>query len=246
MNKPIYRFLADSKWRTYKRKVIMQRITQMTVIPDVCASIDPVADVQLAFGKQKIQPGDKVDSRLSQQCPTLNIQPFDKGERLVTVVIVDSDVPDPENDKFGYRCHGIFTNIPVSPTKTKISLRNLPQNEHVVMKWLPPTSQKGAPYHRLSIWVLQHPADTMVDVDFAREMFSERDGFILRRFLDKWRVKWANKPFNPIGVTMFRTEWDENMEEVMKRHGVAGWDVELRKEKITPLPYRKKDSARYR
>ena len=246
MNKPIYRSLADRKWRGYKRKVVMQRITQMNVIPDVLPKINPVYDVQLAFGSKKIQPGEKVHSKLSEHWPTLTIQPFDKGERLVTVVIVDTDLPDLEWDQYTYRCHGIFANINVSPTKTKISLRNLPASEHTVMEWQPPTAQKGSPYHRLSIWVLQHPEGKTVDVKAAKEVFVERVGFILRSFLDKMRNAWGNTAFNPVGITMFRTEWDDNMEGLMKRLGVQGWDVELKAKKVEPLPYRKKDGERYR
>ena len=42
MAKPIYRFLADRKWREYKRKIMVQRITQMNVVPDVVPTCDPV------------------------------------------------------------------------------------------------------------------------------------------------------------------------------------------------------------
>ena len=218
----------------------------MKVIPDLLPKIDPVYDVQLAFGSKKIQPGEKVHSKLSENSPTLTVQPFDKGERLVTVVIVDSDVPDLDQDQFTYRCHGIFANIIVSPTKTKVSLKNVSSSKHAVVGWQPPTAQKGSPYHRLSIWVLQQPEGKTVDVSAAEEHFRERVGFILRSFLDKMRNAWGNKAFQPVGVTMFRTEWDANMEGLMRRLGLPGWDVELKAKKVEPLPYRKKDGERYR
>jgi large subunit ribosomal protein L35 len=245
MNKPIYRFLANREWRTYKRKILMQRITQMGVIPDVLPQIDPIMEVRLAFGRKNVQPGDKVNSSWSEQAPTLTIQPFEKGEKLVTVVVVDSDVPDLDKDGFDYRCHGIFTNIPINPTTTKVSLAQLPETQ-VPMTWVPPTAQKGSPYHRLSIWVLEQPEGKTVDVALAKKTF-ERDGFVLRSFLDKVRIAWGNKAaFKPVGITMFRTEWDESMEGVMQRAGIEEWDVEFKRKRVEPLPYRKKDGARYR
>src|ERR1700728_4786974 len=104
MNKPIYRYLADKQWRRYKWLLLMQRITQMNVMPDILPKIDPIAEVILAFGRRNVQPGDFVDSRVSEILPRLKVQVFDKGERLVTVVVVDADVPVLEKDDFTYHC----------------------------------------------------------------------------------------------------------------------------------------------
>src|SRR2546423_10026882 len=100
MNKPIYRYLADRKWREYRRPVLVQRITQMKIIPDVVANFEPAADVRLAFGSQRIQPGDFVESTLSENPCRLSVQLFDRGEQLVTIAVVDPDVPNVEKDGF--------------------------------------------------------------------------------------------------------------------------------------------------
>ena len=52
MNKPIYRHLAHKKWSAMKRKILMQRITQMHVVPDVLPAIDPVLDVDLIYHRR--------------------------------------------------------------------------------------------------------------------------------------------------------------------------------------------------
>ena len=41
MNKPIYRHLADLKWRSHSRQILMQRINQMDVVPDILPAVDP-------------------------------------------------------------------------------------------------------------------------------------------------------------------------------------------------------------
>ncbi|MCJ1401596.1 hypothetical protein MMC11_004812 [Xylographa trunciseda] len=238
MNRPIYRYLADRKWREYKRLVMMQRISQMHIVPDVLPHLDPVAEVSLAFGRRNVQPGEFVDSRVSEILPKLNVQLFEKGDKLVTVVVLDSDVPNMEKDSFDYRCHFLAANIPLSPTTTRLPFSLLSKQNQVVLPWLPPHAQKGSPYHRLSIFVLQQPEGKALDVKAIRKS-AERDGFNLRSFNDRHLVK-------PIGVHLFRTIWDEGTEGVMRRAGLEGANIELRRKKPEALPYKKKDGARYR
>ena len=248
MNKPIYRYLADKRWRQYKRLVLMQRITQMNVMPDILPKIDPVAEVNLAFGRRNVQPGDFVDSRVSEVLPRLKVQVFDKGERLVTVVVVDADVPVLEKDNFTYRCHFIASNIPISPTSTSIPLNRLDgkvrdsqgaTQKHIALPWLPPYANKGGPYHRLAVFVLQQAEGTTIDTAKLMEK-TKRDGFILRSFIDKHQLK-------PVGVTMFRTQWDEGMAGVMTRAGLGDQvNIEFKRKRVEPLPYKKKDPKRYR
>ncbi|MCJ1379992.1 hypothetical protein MMC17_003095 [Xylographa soralifera] len=238
MNRPIYRYLADRKWREYKRRVMMQRISQMHVVPDVLPHLDPVAEVSLAFGRRNVQPGEFVDSRVSETLPRLNVQLFEKGEKLVTLVVLDSDVPNVEKDAFDYRCHFLATNISLSPTTTSLPFSALSKESQVVLPWLPPHAQKGSPYHRLSIFVLQQPEGKALDVEAMRKR-EEREGFNLRSFNDRHLVK-------PIGVHLFRTVWDEGTEGVMRRAGLEGANVELRRKKPEALPYKKKDGERYR
>ena len=238
MNRPIYRYLADRKWREYKRLVIMQRVTQMNIVPDVLPHLDPTAAVELAFGRRNVQPGEFVDSRVSEIPPKLNIQVFDKGERLVTIMVLDSDVPNVEKDRFDYRCHFLATNIPVSPTITSLPFRYLSPETQVVLPWLPPHAQKGSPYHRLSIFVLQQPEGKTLDIEAMRAK-EKRHGFNLRSFNDRYLMK-------PIGVHLFRTIWDEGTAGVMARAGLEGADAELKRKKPESLPYKKKDGARYR
>ena len=89
MQKPVYRFLLDRKWREYRRPILMQRLTQMNVVPDVLPKLDPVADVQVRFRGRDVQPGAFVDSLQSELPPTFKVIPFKQGAMLCTVAIVD-------------------------------------------------------------------------------------------------------------------------------------------------------------
>jgi large subunit ribosomal protein L35 len=261
MNKPIYRYLADRKWREYRRRVLVQRITQMKVIPDVLPSFEPSVDVKLAFippiiftkrgleyGDMSkgirsgdfhyIQPGDFVESHMSENPAWLNIQSFQRGDRLISIVVVDSDVPNLAKDAFDYRCHFLASNIPLNPTQRTINLSALSQSDQMLLPWLPPHAQKGSPYHRLSVFVLQQKDNIPIDISVASKHVKS-DNFVLRSFVDRHLLK-------PIGVHLFRTKWDEGTAEVMRQAGLEGADMELRRVKVEPLPYKRRNPTSFR
>lgn len=232
MNKPIYRYLADKKWRSYQRLLITQRVSQFNIVPDVLPFFEPTADVRLAFGRRNVQPGDFVDSRISEIPARLKVQVFNKGERLVSVVVVDSDVPVVEEDNFTSRCHYIATNIAVSPTQTSLPLSVMSGDTQLVLPWLPPHAQKGSPYHRLSVWVMEQQSGQTLNVDDLKERVS-RDNFSLRSFADKYDL-------HPIGIHIFRSIWDEGTAGVMHRAGIEGADIELKRKKVVALKPKQK------
>ena len=240
MNRPIYRYLADRKWRAYPRRVLMQRISQHHLVPDILPHLDPTAAVSLGFGRRKVQPGEIVDSRVSEMPARLNIQVHDKGERLVTIAVVDPDVPDVESDSFASRCHFLAINIPITPTNSSIPLAKLKNAEHIVQSWLPPFAQKGSPYHRLAVFVMQQNGPEPMDLAHFQKWQTKRDGWTLKQLMTHHQM------LKPIGVFLFRTVWDEGTDGVMKRAGVKGVEVELIRKKPEKNVYKKKDGARYR
>ncbi|KAF2269786.1 PEBP-like protein [Lojkania enalia] len=241
MNKPIYRYLADKKWRQYKRLVLEQRITQMSIVPDLLPALDLIVDVDLAFSRREVAPGEFVDSLVSEQMPRLKIQSFEPGEKLITVLVVDADVPVPEKDGFTYRCHFIAANIPISPTRTSVPLIRIdhqdrkatdPSARHIALPWFPPWAHRGAPYHRMAVFILEQTEAKALNI--AELEKTKRDGFILRKFIDIHGLK-------PIGATLFRTKWDDNMTGVMQRAGlVAEVDIEYKRKRVEPLPYKRR------
>jgi large subunit ribosomal protein L35 len=261
MNKPIYRYLADRKWREYRRLVLMQRITQMRVTPDVIPKIDPTVDVKLAFippttlarrGLESsdlskgfragdfnyIQPGEFVESTMSENPAWLNVQSFERGDRLVSVAVIDSDVPNLQKDGFDFKCHFLASNIAIDATHRIINLSNLSKDEQLLLPWLPPHAQKGSPYHRLSVFVLQQKDNIPIDLSVASQ-HAKRENFILRSFIDRHLLK-------PIGVHLFRTQWDAGMVDVMRRAGIEGADMELKRIKVEPLPYKRRNPSSFR
>ncbi len=238
MNKPIYRYLAHRKWTAMERKIILQRIEQFHIVPDLLPKFEPVVDVKMTFRGYKVAPGAILNSRITETAPTLRMQVFDKGERLFSIVVMDSDVPDPETDSFQKRLHFLATNIPWDPARTSLPLTKLggdpatstPEPGALVVPWLPAFSQAGAPYHRLSVFVLQHNNDAQLDATKLKELYDAegRQGFSLKSFRDKFGL-------TPVGFNMFRTVWDENTADVMARHGIPGADIEFKHQRVWSL-----------
>ena len=249
MNKPIYRHLAHKSWSSYKRLVLMQRVEQMNVVPDVLPHIDPSVSTTLFFNNKKHQHGDIVLSTVSEAPPSINIQPFDKGERLVTIAVVNPDVPNVEKDGFDSHCHFLAANIKISPTETLVDSAQLDPDSQIILPWLPAYSQKGIPYQRLCLFVLEQQApnsptprsDAQLNVSAIKFLgrFSKRENFSLRALVSKFHHK-------PVGVDLFRTRWDEGTAEVMERAGIVGSDVEFKRKKIEPLPYKRLKEERFR
>lgn len=241
MSKPIYRHLAKLKWESYKRKLLMQRITQMHVVPDVYPELDPSVSTSLSFKGKNIQHGDIVLSSLSEGLPKMNIQCYDKGERLVTVAIINPDVPDVAKDGFNYRCHFLASNIPISPTNTYVDFSKLDKAAQIIQDWLPAYAQKGTPYQRMSILIFEQGEQQTLDTAALKQNAecSARLGFQITKFAEQHGLK-------AIGVDLFRTQWDDHTADVMKRADIVGWDVEFKRMKIEPLPYRRRDTGRYR
>ncbi|KAI0546301.1 ribosomal protein YmL35 [Xylaria curta] len=233
MNKPIYRHLAEKKWRGLPYRVITQRIQQLHIVPDVLPKFEPVADVELYFRRKKVEPGEIVDSRVSEVSPRLKVQVFNPGERLVSVAVVDLDVPNAETDSFDRRCHYLAANIPISPNQPSLPLGKVNKDTQLAVPWLPAFSQMGAPYHRLAVFVLEQKDGATIDIAKLRELYNGRDGFSLKSFQDKF-------PLKAVGLNIFRTVWDEGTAAVMERAGVPGADIQFKHKRVYSLKGPKK------
>jgi len=210
----------------------------MKVVPDVIPNVDPILDVKIAFGKKVIPSGEFVESHISEYPCQLTLQSFDRGEKMVTIAIVDSDVPNVETDSFDIRCHFLASNITISATQPLVDLAKLSPSSQVLLPWLPPHAQKGSPYHRLSIIILQQKDNIPIDLEVATKKV-QRDGFTVRSFMSRHML-------TPVSASLFRTQWDDSMAAVMERAGIEGVDLELKRKKVEPLPYKRRNPSSFR
>ncbi|KAH8664121.1 phosphatidylethanolamine-binding protein [Xylariales sp. PMI_506] len=233
MNKPIYRYLAERKWRGYPFRLIKQRIETLNIVPDVLPKFEPTIDVQMYFRQYKVEPGEILNSLVTENPPRLKVQVFNPGKRLVSIVVMDSDVPNAETDSFDRRCHYLAANVPLAPDTPSLPLSKVDREGQLAVPWLPAFSQMGAPYHRLSVFVLEQKPDQTIDIAKLKELYSGRDGFSLKSYRDKFGL-------TPVGFNLFRTVWDENTAEVMQRAGLPGADIQFKHKRVFSLKGEKK------
>ncbi|ESK95585.1 hypothetical protein Moror_12659 [Moniliophthora roreri MCA 2997] len=231
-----HRHLVEQRWRgDGKLDLLMERIHQMHVCPDVLPvihpSVDldvnvkpPVSEVPLTGPARRfflVEPGSFVTSLQTLKPPTLFPHVFHADTRLYTMLMVDPDVPDEANQTFTTYLHWLKPNIPLSATH-RGPITHL--NTHT--RYIPPHPQRGTPYHRYTILLLPNPPKTSYSLnteataprgvptsktlDIPVVSDKERLGFNVREFVKKWGLNAAMGG----GYHMFREVWDEHVTHI--------------------------------
>lgn len=224
-----HRHLIEQKWRKDGAlDLLMERIYQMKVVPDVLPEINPTIDLQVIartlpaeFLKTKkvfkaVEPGIYLRPKQTLQHPKLHTRVFHADERLYTMLLVDLDVPNPVTGSFTTFLHWLKPNISLSA----LSPSRIPDpNTHT--RYIPPHPQRGSPYHRYVCLLLQQPplvgseytrtsafratCPTSVQLDIPIIPDLERLGFNVRKFASQWNLDGAK------GVHMWREVWDDDV-----------------------------------
>ncbi|KWU44795.1 PEBP-like protein [Rhodotorula sp. JG-1b] len=198
MSKPVYRQLAERKWRKEgDLAILMQRVTQMHVTPDLLAEINPQADVRIQVAGETIEPGVFTAPARTREGFEVTAQVFHPEERLYTLLLVDPDVPDEMDQTFTTYAHWLVPNIPLSATSTTLPLDSLPAS----LAYVPPHPQNGTPYHRYTTLLLEQSSQ----LELSSE--PERLGFSVREFVDQYGL-------SPAGVSFFRQKWDKDVSAI--------------------------------
>ncbi|GAA6060350.1 hypothetical protein JCM10212_004534 [Sporobolomyces blumeae] len=203
-SKPVFRQLAERKWRKEgDLAILMQRVTQMSVTPDVLPEIAPEADVRIQIGGDQIVPGVFTKPAETREGIQVSAQVFHPDERLYTLVLVDPDVPDEFNQTFTAFAHWIVPNIPLSATSpSTLDLSSLPS----ALPYIPPHPQNGTPYHRYTTVLLAQPENKPLELV---ESEIERLDFSTRAFIQEHGL-------GAKGISFFRQKWDEDVSEIYK------------------------------
>ncbi|KAJ7151686.1 phosphatidylethanolamine-binding protein [Mycena filopes] len=262
MSIPAHRHLVEQRWRKDgDLDLLMERMHQMHVIPDVLPVMHPSLDLHVAarlmpqhfdalMERNKFQrrvntfkdviPGNYLIPQQTRVPPKLYANVFHTDVRLYTMLLVDPDVPDEENQTFTTFLHWLKPNIPLSATHVgRIPLLNT----HT--RYIPPHPQRGTPYHRYTTLLLLQPPTpgtrysynteallteqqarlsqsvrdrAAIDAQLVREVeqtiipANERLGFDVRAFVKHYGLNAALGG----GAHMFREVWDDYVSSVYK------------------------------
>ncbi|ODV95160.1 hypothetical protein PACTADRAFT_57713 [Pachysolen tannophilus NRRL Y-2460] len=218
LTQPVYRYYLKKNWESHDRMLLMQRLESLHVIPDTLPTLDPKVDVKLKFPHNNVEkwisPGEILSSNVTLKPPMFKITEFEKiNNDLYTVLIVNPDVPDLENDSFSTTLHWAISDIELSNVDNEINAAKLLSSENSeLIEYIPPTPEKNAPINRLCIWVFKQTENKKLDTNTIAENI-KREFFDIRKF-----VKEAH--LQPIGAHVFRSQWDRNVNNVRKLYGL--------------------------
>ncbi|KAL0065696.1 mitochondrial 54S ribosomal protein YmL35 [Marasmius tenuissimus] len=231
MRVPSHRYLVEQRWRKDgKLDLLMERIHQMNIVPDVLPVIHPSIDLDVTvkpplnrtFVSPRriflVEPGKYLTPQQTLRPPMLFPHVYHTDTRLYTMLMIDPDVPDEENRTFTTYLHWMKPNIPLSATHRG----PIPElNSHTT--YIPPHPQRGTPYHRYTILLLPNPPKTSYGLNVeakARRGVStsesldipvvpdkERLGFNVREFVKQWGLNAALGG----GYHMYRQVWDDTV-----------------------------------
>ncbi len=220
---PVYRYYAKKDWEEYGQMLIMQRLEQLHVIPDTLPTLNPKVEVSLQFPgfiNKWIEPGEILSTSVSARPPIFKIQQFnnnyhlndckwgdkDQGQNLYTIIIVNPDTPNIEQNTFSTTLHYAAGNIPLTFTDTLVDYNKLADSTEMI-QYLAPTPEKNAPTNRLAVWVFQQQKK----IDFKK--IENREFFNIRGYQKFHHL-------SAVGAHVWRNDWDRSTEEVRQKYGL--------------------------
>lgn len=214
LSMPIYRHLAERTWSEKQLLLLMQRVTQMSVTPDVIPIISPTIDVRLKFpsrtrGQRKglFEVGEMMETTDSELMPEIEIQSFGDGERKFSLAIVDPDVPDESKDSYTSYLHYLQTDITLLPTQHAVEA----SNGQVVHSYIPPHPHKGTPYHRYTVIVWEQPTTPpQPNAPLAGKHDIARSAFDAQHYA-------VQNGLHAVGINFWRQVWDAKVSPMMAR-----------------------------
>lgn len=214
---PVYRHLAEEKWKAYDMLILMQRLETMKVIPDTMPTLNPRAQVELQFPgfiNKWVVPGTILPCAVAVRPPLLKIQEFEEiaKDSLYTIVIVDPDTPDLENDSYKTSLQWAVSNIPLSNVDPVVDTDKATE----LIPYLPPTPEKNTGNHRHAVWAFRQTKGP-VDAEAAQALV-QREVFDIRKFASELGL-------DAVGAHMWRSKFDRTADEVRAKYGLEAGRV---------------------
>ncbi|KAJ2614974.1 mitochondrial 54S ribosomal protein YmL35 [Coemansia sp. RSA 1365] len=205
LTQPVYRYLKERAWRGRPLEILMQRILQMFVLPDMLdprAMDTPEAQLNIVSSENGvIEPGAVVDPASALKAPEIELVSFREDKRLHTLVMLDLDEPCEEQQSFREQFHWIVSNLAFSKDQTKAD----PSTGSVLLPYIPPHPAHGSPIHRYVVVALEQSNDgqnRLDSIDVSRDM-------VMRDFI-------AEHELRIVGISFFRSAWNESVDEIYR------------------------------
>ncbi|KAF9934729.1 hypothetical protein FBU30_000587 [Linnemannia zychae] len=214
MSKSVFRYMKSKQFQREILPVIQQRTTQMFVTPDLLPAFTPSTNVQMDFGPGSIPAEAKVTEGYFETGsylmpgkttnePKVNVTSFHPEQRYYTVILVDPDMPDVENETYKQQLHWLIANVPLSSTQTELNK----ENADVVLSYLPPHPPKGTPYHRYTLLLAEQPNGGQDKVQIDATQISRES--TVHELCSQFNLEVK-------GLTFFRQVWDKDVSRIYR------------------------------
>ncbi|KAE8210315.1 hypothetical protein CF327_g5809 [Tilletia walkeri] len=207
---PVFRFLREQAWRKNgSLDRLLERIRLMKVVPDVVPTIAPTVDLQVAYGEGKgfgdhggeggdVWPGVFLETAKTVEPPKVTATAFHPEERKYTLLMVDPDVPDELSMSYTTFVHWHLTDISLSSTTSTIT----PDTCKTSHSYIPPHPQKGSPYHRYTVLLLEQQQESLPPSELpSRSLTPDSIGAYIQ-----------TNGLKPVGIHFFRQVCDKKNE----------------------------------
>ncbi|KAJ1734779.1 mitochondrial 54S ribosomal protein YmL35 [Coemansia biformis] len=208
LSQPVYQHLKQHAWRGRPLEVLMQRLLQMYVLPDMLDPRfvgTPEAQLNVVLGDGSgaaIEPGSIIDPASAREEPRIELVSFNDEPRLHTLLIADLDEPCEETRSFREQFHWAVANLPLSKTQTAADT----SSGTVLLPYIPPHPAHGTPAHRYVVAVFEQRDGGQARIDAAAA--APRDTSV-RDFV-------AEHGLHPVGLSFFRAAWNESVDAVYR------------------------------
>lgn len=229
LSQPIYRAFAKKKWMEHDRMLTMQRMEQLHMIPDTLPTVNPTADIKVKFPHNQtsefalwVEPGTVMPASAVAQPPTVKINQFTTAKGLYTVVLVNPDTPDLQNNSFSTSLHWGVANIEIDQSSFELGSKwQLENDDKVFKQYVPLTPENNTGNQRGCLWVLQQQGPIDVSIGDGQD-------FNIRQFV-------ADHQLTPIGGHLWRQAFDRLVEGVRQQYGLGKGRVFHRVRKAEPM-----------
>ncbi|KAJ2447880.1 mitochondrial 54S ribosomal protein YmL35 [Coemansia sp. RSA 2424] len=207
LSRPVFLHLREQAWRGRPLEILMQRLLQMFVLPDMLDPRDvgtPSAQLNIALASSPdsvLEPGSIIDPSEAREQPEIELVKSHEDSRLHTLVMVDLDEPLEMQQTFREQFHWVVANLPFSKSQSKAK----PADGLTLLPYVPPHPAKGTPNHRYAFVLFEqgeNGSSTMESVEVSRDS-------VLRSFAAQHDLRLA-------GISFFRASWNESVDDVYR------------------------------
>ncbi|KAJ2712934.1 mitochondrial 54S ribosomal protein YmL35 [Coemansia spiralis] len=206
---PVYQHLRQQAWSGRPLEILMQRLLQMFVLPDM---LDPrfvgtpeaQLNVTLADGSgEAIEPGSIVDPAAAREEPQIALVTFHDEPRLHTLVMVDMDEPCEETQSFCEKLHWAVANLPFARSQPVAEAAS----GTVLLPYLPPHPAHGTPAHRYVFAVFEQGDAGQARIDGSA--IDVGRATTVRELVEAHGLR-------PVGLSFVRAAWNESVDSVYR------------------------------